>query len=181
MTLHQPLILQGYALELPTRPGWVRLTLLLAVLLTWLPWPASMVWWVPDFLLMTLLYWAWRAPLYAGIGTAFALGLLVDVERGAWLGGYALTYSAAAYAVLRMRVRLGGFAWGARAAHLALVLVAATLLTLALGTLFGGVVDAWFMASGITAAVTWPGLAWLLDGTGRVTVAYQPSSRSTPS
>lgn len=179
MTLHQPLILQGYALDVPVRPAWVRLSLVLALLLTWLPWSALMVGWVPDFLLLTLLYWTWRAPGYAGIGTAFALGLLMDVERGVCLGGYALIYSMAAYTVLLMRVRMGGFTWWGRAAHMAPVLLAATLLSLLLGWLFVGTVAVGSMVSGVMAAVAWPGLAWLLDGTGRVAANYQPPSRST--
>ncbi|MBM4189908.1 MAG: rod shape-determining protein MreD [Betaproteobacteria bacterium] len=168
MSLIKPLLLQGHALELPVRPGWVRLSLLLAVLVTWLPWPEAMAWWLPDFLLLTLLYWTWRAPLQAGIGTAFLLGLLTDVEHGALLGGYALSYSLAAYAVLRMRVRLGGFDWRGRAAHLAPVFLGTPALALLIGELSDLHPDPWFLASGLTAAALWPGLAWILDGTGRV-------------
>ena len=176
----KPLLLQGHALDLPVRPGWVRLSLLLAVLVTWLPWPEAMAWWVPDFLLMTLLYWAWRAPLYAGIGTAFVLGLLTDVDRGALLGGYALSYSLAAYAVLRMRVRLGGFEWAGRTAHLAPVLLVTTALALLVGELSGSHPDIGYLLSGLTAAVLWPGLAWILDGTGQVTTQGLSSRSGAP-
>jgi rod shape-determining protein MreD len=168
MTLSEPLLLQGHALELPVRPGWVRLALLLAVLVTWLPWPEWMAWWLPDFLLMTLLYWTWRAPQQAGIGTAFVLGLLTDVDHGALLGGYALSYSLAAYVILRMRVRLGGFDWSGRAAHLAPVLLLTPALALLLGEGSGLHPDPWYLVSGLSAAALWPGLAWVLDGTGRV-------------
>ncbi len=177
MSLIKPLLLQGHALELPVRPGWVRLALLLAVLVTWLPWPEAMAWWLPDFLLMTLLYWTWRAPMQAGIGIAFLLGLLTDVDRGALLGGYAFSYSLAAYAVLRMRVRLGGFDWIGRAVHLAPVLLVTPALALLIGEASGFHPDAWYLASGLTAAVLWPGLAWVLDGTGRVS-SHVETSRS---
>lgn len=177
MSLIKPLLLQGHALELPVQPGWVRLSLLLVMLVTWLPWPEAMAWWLPDFLLMTLLYWTWRAPVQAGIGTAFLLGLLTDIDRGALLGGYALSYSLAAYAVLRMRVRLEGFDWTGRAAHLAPVLLVSQVLVLLVGEAAGFHPDAWYLASGLTAAVLWPGLAWILDGTGRVS-AHAITSRS---
>ncbi len=177
MSLIKPLILQGHALELPVRPGWVRFSLLLALLVTWLPWPEGVAWLIPDFLLMTLLYWTWRAPVQASIGTAFLLGLLTDVDRGALLGGYAVSYSLATYAVLRMRVRLGGFDWLGRAAHLAPVLLIAPVLALLLGEASGFFADAWYLASGLTAVVLWPGLAWILDGTGRVS-SHAASMRS---
>ncbi len=177
MSLIKPLLLQGHALELPVRPGWVRLSLLLAMLVTLLPWPEVMAWCLPDFLLMTLLYWIWRAPVQVGIGTAFLLGLLTDIDRGALLGGYALSYSLAAYTVLRMRVRLGGFDWIGRAVHLAPVLLGAPALALLMGELSGFHPDAGYLVSGLTAAVVWPGLAWLLDGTGREP-AHTPPSRS---
>lgn len=180
MSLIKPLLLQGHALELPVRPGWVRLSLLLAILVTWLPWPEAMAWGLPDFLLMTLLYWTWRAPVQVGIGTAFLLGLLTDVDRGALLGGYALSYSLAAYAVLRMRVRLEGFDWLGRALHLAPILLLTPALALLIGEASGAYSDAWYLASGFTAAVLWPGLAWILDGTGRVSTRATTSRSGAP-
>lgn len=173
--LSKPLILQGHALELPVQPSWVRASLLLALLATWLPWPEAMAWALPDFLLMTLLYWVWRAPLQVGMGVAFVLGLLTDVDRGALLGGYALSYSLAAYAVLRMRIRLGSFDWTGRAAHLAPVLLVAPALSLLLGGMSGFHPDVWYLASGLTAAVLWPGLSWVLDGFGRVSLRSDAS------
>lgn len=176
----KPLILQGHALELPVRSGWVHLSLLLAVLVTWLPWPEAMAWYLPDFLLMTLLYWTWRAPVQAGIGMAFLLGLLTDVDRGALLGGYAITYSLAAYVVLRMRVRLGRFDWIGRAVHLAPVLLLAPTLALLIGEASGFHSEAWYLVSGLTAMVLWPGLAWMLDGTGRLSSHAASSHLGTP-
>ena len=70
----KPLLLQGTAIVAP--PAWqlVLTTLVLAFLLTLLPWPDTSRWLVPDFLLMVLIYWHIHLPRPVGIGMAFAWG-----------------------------------------------------------------------------------------------------------
>ena len=55
----------------------------------------------PDFLALVLLYWCIQEPRYVGVGTAWAVGLVMDVADATVFGQHAL-----AYAVLALRGRI---------------------------------------------------------------------------
>lgn len=133
------------------------------------PWPDGVRWLVPDFTLMVLLYWNIRAPRLAGLGTAFLLGLVVDVARGLHMGLNALSYCAAAFVVLMLQRRLQNFDAPRQNLQLVPVLVGKEALVLTLGLMFGhGEVDWRWLAGGVLAALLWTPMAWLLDRlTGR--------------
>ena len=87
---------QSSRLLRPARPGFIRLTLALAFVLNLLPtsfWP-----FFPEWVMLVILFWSIRAPLVVGTGTAFLLGLLMDVVDGSLMGQHALAYVLIAYA-----------------------------------------------------------------------------------
>ena len=87
---------QSSRLLRPARPGFIRLTLLLAFLLNLLPtsfWP-----WFPDWVALVIVFWSIRSPLVVGTGTAFVLGILMDVVDGSLMGQHALAYVLMSYA-----------------------------------------------------------------------------------
>ena len=95
---------QSSRLLRPARVGFIRLTLVLALLLNLLPtsyWP-----FFPDWVMLVILFWSVRAPLAVGTGTAFVLGLLMDVVDGSLMGQHALAYVLISYAgrVLSARI-----------------------------------------------------------------------------
>ena len=80
---------------LPARPGFIALSLFVALLLDFLPtanWPG-----MPDWAAIVLLFWSIREPRRVGMGTAFLLGLVMDVADGGVLGQHALAYVLASY------------------------------------------------------------------------------------
>lgn len=86
---------QSSRLLRPARPGFIRLTLLLALLLNLLPtsyWP-----FFPEWVMLVVLFWSVRAPLVVSTGTAFVLGLLMDVVDGSLMGQHALAYVLISY------------------------------------------------------------------------------------
>lgn len=86
---------QSSRLLRPARPGFIRLTLLLAFLLNLLPtsyWP-----FFPEWVMLVVLFWSVRAPLVVSTGTAFVLGLLMDVVDGSLMGQHALAYVLISY------------------------------------------------------------------------------------
>lgn len=83
--------------------GSVVLSVLIALL------PLGRVAWVPDVVLVTLVFWCLHQPRYIGVAAAFGLGVLMDVHRGALLGSYAVAYSFAAFVLLYWRHRLRWF------------------------------------------------------------------------
>jgi rod shape-determining protein MreD len=166
----KPLLPQGTAIVAP--PSWrvLLLTLVLAFLLTLMPWPGEGRWLVPDFALMVLLYWNIHVPRPIGLGAAFLLGLLTDAAGGVLIGQHALSYTLAAFVILSLRRRLEKFPPLGRALQVAPVLFGQIALVLLLGLLFDRQATDWrYLASGVTAALLWLPLAWLLDAlTGHV-------------
>ena len=86
---------QSSRLLRPARPSFIRLTLLVAFLLNLLP--TSFWAFFPEWVMLVVLFWSVRAPLVVGTGTAFLLGLLMDVVDGSLMGQHALAYVLIAY------------------------------------------------------------------------------------
>ena len=95
---------QSSRLLRPARPGFIRLTLVLAFLLNLLP--TSFWAFYPEWVMLVVLFWSVRAPLVVGTGTAFLLGVLMDVVDGSLMGQHALAYVLISYAgrVLSARI-----------------------------------------------------------------------------
>lgn len=95
---------QSSRLLRPARPGFIRLTLVLAFFLNLLPtyfWP-----WFPDWVALVIVFWSVRSPLVVGTGTAFVLGILMDVVDGSLMGQHALAYVLMSYASRVMAHRI---------------------------------------------------------------------------
>ena len=87
---------QSSRLLRPARPGFIRLTLLLAFFLNLLPtsfWP-----WFPDWVVLVIVFWSIRSPQVVSTGSAFILGILMDVVDGSVMGQHALAYVLMSYA-----------------------------------------------------------------------------------
>lgn len=156
MNVTAPLIPQGAALAAPPERGLVVTSIVLALLLSLLPWGASVRPWLPDWLLALLISWSLRGPRLLGPGRAFVLGLLLDLIHGTLLGAHALAYSSAIFAVLSLQRRLEGFDLRGRALHVGPVLLLAALLPLLLSGLVGDGVSDWRpLLAGAFAALLW--------------------------
>jgi len=83
--------------------GWILfISLLIAFLLTALPLPHWANDWRPAWVAMVLIYWCMALPERIGIGIAWCLGLLLDVQQGALLGQNALGLALIAYFVIQI-------------------------------------------------------------------------------
>ena len=81
----------------PQRTMVIAITLLIAAVLSILPLPVALEAWRPEWVLCVLLYWVVALPHRVNIGTAFVIGLLVDVLLGSTLGVRALAFSVVTY------------------------------------------------------------------------------------
>lgn len=63
----------------------------------------------PDWVLLSLIYWALAVPERVGIFHAWTFGLLTDVLMGKLFGQYALAYSLVIYLCLKLHKRLRQF------------------------------------------------------------------------
>lgn len=80
---------------LPVRPWFIVLSLLLALLLNFMPtanWPG-----VPDWVALFLAFWCVRESRRVGMGWGFMLGLAMDVADASLMGQHALAYVLVAY------------------------------------------------------------------------------------
>ena len=88
---------------LPVRIGFIWLSLIIALVLHFVPYGRFYA--VPDFVALVLAFWCIREPLRVGMGTAFVLGVFVDVAHGAVMGQHAIAYVLLAFACASMSRR----------------------------------------------------------------------------
>jgi len=93
---------------LPASNAFVFLSLLVALLLNWLPWQGIFLALRPDFVALTLLYWCTHKPFRVGIGMAWMVGIIADVADASLFGQHALAYSVLAFGgiVLNRRMQM---------------------------------------------------------------------------
>lgn len=84
----------------------IPVTFLIALVLTLLPMPSWTVWLRPAWILMVLIYWAMAAPYRVNVGTAWMIGIILDVLNGTLLGEHALALTVVTYVVVRMHKQL---------------------------------------------------------------------------
>ena len=87
----------------------VVVTVLVALLLQILPLPAQFASFRPDWVVACLVYWSMALPHRINIGTAFVVGLLLDILLGSTMGVRALALSLVAYLVAVNFTRLRNF------------------------------------------------------------------------
>ena len=152
---------RGQPLLMPVRPAFIALSLLIALALSMLP--LGRVLWTPDWVLLLLLFWALQQPGRVGMGLAFAMGLVLDVQQSALLGQHALVYALAVFAVQAAARRLLWFGALMQALQLAPVFVAAHLLQAALRVAGGGLLPDWtLLLAPLLETLLWPLASWLL-------------------
>lgn len=81
-------------------------TLLLAILLMLVPLPDTLRYARPEWVAMTLIYWAMALPQRVSIGVAWSTGLMMDVITGGTLGVHAFAYALVIYLVGRLHLQL---------------------------------------------------------------------------
>ncbi len=147
---------RGYTqLLLPARPGFIALSLALAFLVHLLPLGRQPAF--PDLLAVVLVFWNVHQPRRVGLGVAFALGLLNDVNQGALLGQYALSYTLLSYGAIAIHRRLLWFNVRDQALQVLPLFVLAALVSLMVRLAVGGMFPGWSMWwAPLLQAVLWP-------------------------
>ena len=153
-------------LLLPAKPGFVALSITLAMLLqiVLMVMSGRSGVWLPDFLLVVLLFWVLHVPRWIGLGWAFVLGLCLDVLHYGLLGQHALAYVSMAALVLSLQRRLPHFSTWEQVPQLAGVFAAGQILFIATGVLATWTWPGWsvLLKPGLEALL-WPVVVWLLQ------------------
>jgi rod shape-determining protein MreD len=147
----------------PATAGLVFFSMLVAFMLSVLPWSGTWLLARPDFVLLVLLFWALHEPRSIGQGMAFAVGLLMDVTDSMLLGQHAFAYVIAVFGAQVLRVRILTFGFAEQTLHVLGIMVATSLvmlmLNLLLGADFPGIA---YFVSPVVTALLWGPANWLL-------------------
>ncbi len=155
------MLVKGQRLLLPVNPWFIIGSLVVALMLDLIP--LGHLPWMPDLLLLTLLFWCLHQPAYVGVGSMFLAGLVMDVHHTTLLGIHALGYSLGAGIVLMARNRMLWFSAAMQAPQVlgALLVVHGVIWTLRL--ISNGQWPGWQLLLGpLIEAALWPLLSLLL-------------------
>lgn len=72
---------------------------------------------MPDWLALVLVFWGVREPRYVGMGSAFLLGLAMDVADASLMGQHSLAYVIATYFASLLSRRILWFSLVQQALH----------------------------------------------------------------
>lgn len=152
---------RGDHLLLPANPLWIWGSLIIAFALNLVPLGRAPA--MPDFLAVALVFWSVHQPRRVGIGAAFVFGVMMDVHDGALLGQHALAYSLLSFFAIMIHRRLLWFPVTSQAVQIFPLFLAATLVSLAVRMLAGGMFPGWtLLLAPVAEALLWPLAGWLL-------------------
>ena len=134
----------------------VYFSLLIAYLLLLLPWSEKSLIFRPDFTLLVLIYWMIRAPNLCNIGTAWFVGLLVDLATGGTFGQYAWAYTVAGFFTVLYQRRLALFSSLQQLFYVLIVLMISQIVLLILRTFSGATFTGWiYFAPSAVGVMLW--------------------------
>ena len=84
----------------------IYIPLLFAILLMLVPLPDTLRYARPEWVAITLIYWAMALPQRVSIGVAWFTGLVMDVVTGGILGIHAFAYALVIYLVGRLHLQI---------------------------------------------------------------------------
>lgn len=140
------------------RGGWVIvLSFVLAFMLTLLPIPDYARPFRPEWSALVLIYWCLALPERVGVGTAFVVGVLLDVMTGTLLGQHALGFSIIAYLTLVLHQRIRVFPVRQQAFTVLVLLLLYQLLLLWVMGVTGHPPQSWtYWTASLTGTLLWP-------------------------
>ena len=146
---------QGQQLLLPANPVFIGASIAVALLFNMLP--LGRVPWMPDVLAVVLLFWTVHQPQRVAIGTAFALGLVMDVHQTALLGQHALAYSALAFLGMLVHRRVLWFPVPSQTLQLFPLFAGAFALEFVVRMVAGGTLPGWLaLLKPLLTTALWP-------------------------
>ncbi len=139
--------------ERPQNGSVIYFTIIVAMLLMMFPMPDSWRALRPEWLLLTLMYWAMALPHRVGVGFAWVVGLLMDVLTGGALGVLAFSYALVIYMILHFHLQLRQFpVWQQALSLMAMILIVQIVNVVVSPSLAGWHV--WLPA--ISSTILWP-------------------------
>ncbi len=153
----------------PSKLKALYLSLILAFVFLLLPWSGFALKIRPDFILLVIIFWLIRAPNLCNIGTAWFLGLFVDLATGGIFGQFALAYTITAFFAVTYQRRLVLFNHTQQLLYVFLLLIISQIVLLIIKTFSGAEALGWgyFLPSIIGVALWRIAVAFGLNTGGR--------------
>lgn len=95
--------------ETPSRRLPVVITLLVGLMLTMMPLPNAVAFARPDWLALLVIFWAMQLPRTWSVGSAWIIGIMLDVANGTVLGQHALALCVLAFITVRFHLLMRVF------------------------------------------------------------------------
>ncbi len=138
-------------------------TLVIALFLTILPMPEWAQELRPQWVAMTLVYWALALPSRVGVLWAWSVGLVLDVTTGTVLGQHALSLSVVVYLAVELHARIRVFPYLQQAVSVWVLLLVERLLALwVIGATGQPTPTLWYWMPTVVGMLLWPWLFVLL-------------------
>jgi rod shape-determining protein MreD len=155
-----PLLESDQKILLPVKTRFIALSLLVALILNLVPWPAPGM---PDLVAVVLLFWSIHQPRRVGLLMAWLLGLFMDTANGTLIGQHALGYAVLAFLGNGLSRRVLGFPLLPQALHVLPILLVTQLTMLAVRLVAGGTFPGLgFFAGSFISAALWPLVSFIL-------------------
>jgi len=143
--------------------GVILMTLGVALFLTVLPMPQGAEHFRPQWVAMTLIYWALALPARIGVFWAWGAGLVLDVTSGTVLGQHALSLSVSVYLALELHQRIRSFPLPQQAVSVWVLLLVERLLSLwVIGATGQPTPTLWYWMPTFVGMLLWPWVFILL-------------------
>ena len=146
----------GYILR-PVNPAFIYFSLFCALLLNLLP--IGNYGWVPDWLIICIVFWNIHQHRYVNVFSAFILGLMMDVHNSDLLGLHAFCYALVSYIAITWHRRIVALTVFTQALHLLPIFLLVSLFPILVHWLLSGSLYWWGLTGAIQAmieALLWP-------------------------
>ncbi len=144
----------------------IIVTILLALMLTLVPLPDALDPFRPDWVVLILIYWGMTAPRNYNVGSAWVIGILLDVAQGTLLlGQHALALCVIVYITIKFHLLMRVFPLLQLTATVFALLALYQFLLFWINGVAGETAPAIsYWASVITGAIVWPFMSMFLSG-----------------
>lgn len=142
----------------------VIVTIIVALMLSVMPLPDWLQAFRPDWIAIVLIYWAMMLPRTWSVGSAWLIGLVLDVAQGTLLGQHALALCVVVFVTVRMHLLMRVFPGGQLIAAVFSLLALYQFILFWINGVAGIPVDAkQYWGPVLTGAVVWPAVVSLLN------------------
>jgi len=143
----------------------VVVTIIVALMLSVMPLPDWLEAFRPDWIAITLIYWAMMLPRTWSVGSAWIIGLVLDVAQGTLLGQHALALCVIVFVTVRMHLLMRVFPIGQLIAAVFSLLALYQFILFWINGVAGVPVEAvHYWGPVISGAIVWPGVVSVLNG-----------------